>query len=279
MLHILFNLPDRTLFEEVQQLDESLHGPIFVIRDDFAVGPLLQLDTPEGWLARLNWWKSCYEKSAYQEMPEPDFDDRVSVEQIKNWLNENPADTCWIWMAQNQHDVAGYYWLIGQLSDFQGRVMVLYLNNLPFINDKGQLFYPNWLNEIPVREFLKAKKLARPVTTSEFEIDPDEWKKLTEENKSIRILEGGKKLTSKDDSYFDAELKKYITKDWQRINRILSNAQGKMKVKTGDVFLMSRFWEMVQAGLLELNGNWDKGWKETEIRKLLTDTVGELEVN
>ncbi|MFZ9878437.1 MAG: DUF3658 domain-containing protein, partial [Chitinophagaceae bacterium] len=174
---------------------------------------------------------------------------------------------------------AGYYWLIGQLSDFQGRVMVLYLNNLPFINDKGQLFYPNWLNEIPVREFLKAKKLARPVTTSEFEIDPDEWKKLTEENKSIRILEGGKKLTSKDDSYFDAELKKYITKDWQRINRILSNAQGKMKVKTGDVFLMSRFWEMVQAGLLELNGNWDKGWKETEIRKLLTDTVGELEVN
>jgi hypothetical protein len=52
-----------------------------------------------------------------------------------------------------------------------------------------------------------------------------------------------------------------------------------MKVKTGDVFLMSRFWEMVQAGLLELNGNWDKGWKETEIRKLLTDTVGELEVN
>jgi hypothetical protein len=279
MLHILFNLPDRTLFEEVQQLDESLQGPVFVIRDDFAVGPLLQLDTPEGWSARLNWWKTCYEKSAYQEMPEPDFDDRVSVEQIKNWLNENPADTCWIWMAQNQHDVAGYYWLIGQLSDFQGRVMVLYLNNLPFINDKGQLFYPNWLNEIPVREFLKAKKLARPVTTSEFEIDPDEWKKLTEENKFIRILEGGKKLTSNDDSYFDAELKKYITKDWQRINRILSNAQGKMKVKTGDVFLMSRFWEMVQAGLLELNGNWDKGWKETEIRKLLTDTVGELEVN
>jgi len=30
---------------------------------------------------------------------------------------------------------------------------------------------------------------------------------------------------------------------------------------------------------LELNGSLDKGWKETEIRKLLSDTVGELEVN
>jgi hypothetical protein len=278
MLHIIFNLPDRTLFEEVQQLDESLQGPVWVIRDDFSVGPVTQLDTSEGRAARLNWWKSCYEKSAYKEIPTPDFDDNATVEQIKNWLIENPSDSCWIWMAQNQHDVAGYFWLIGQLTEFQVRVMVLYLNNLPFINEKGQLFYPNWLSEIPIREFLKAKKLARPVTTSEFEIDPDEWKKLAEESKVIRVLEGGKKLTSKDDNYFDAELKKFITNDWQRVNRILANAQGKMKVKTGDVFLMSRLWEMVHTGFLELNGNWDRGWKETEIRKLLSDTVSELEV-
>ena len=267
MLHILFNLPDRALFEEIQQMDESLAGPLFVIRDDFAVGPISQLETAEGWSNRLEWWNSCYQHSSYGEMPVIDFDDRKTVEQICQWLNDNPAETCWIWMAQNQHDVAGYFWLVGQLKDFSGRIMVLYLNNLPFINEKGQLFYPNWLTEIPLREFSKAKKLARPVTSSEFEIDPDEWRRMVEENAAIRILEGGKKLTGKEATYFDSELKKYIFPDWQKAHRVITNAQAKMKVKTGDVFLMSRLWELTQTGLIESNEKWEKGWKEAEVRK------------
>ena len=76
-------------------------------------------------------------------------------------------------MAQNAHDVCGYYWLMSQLKDYQGQVYVLYLNNLPFINDKGGIFYPAALHEIQPKEFLKAKKLPRLINLSEFEIDPD----------------------------------------------------------------------------------------------------------
>ena len=61
-------------------------------------------------------------------------------------------------MGQNAHDVCGYYWLISQLQPYQGRVIVLYMNNLPFINEKGQIFYPTALHEIQPKEFLKAKK-------------------------------------------------------------------------------------------------------------------------
>ena len=67
-------------------------------------------------------------------------------------------------MAPNQHDVCGYYWLMNQLKEFEGRIYILSLNNLPFINDKGTIFYPRDLFEIPPKEFIKAKKLARPVT-------------------------------------------------------------------------------------------------------------------
>jgi len=48
--------------------------------------------------------------------------------------------------------------------------VVLYFNNLPFINEKGQIFYPTVLHEILPKEFLKAKKLNRKVTLSEFEV-------------------------------------------------------------------------------------------------------------
>ena len=266
MLHILFNEPDVSLLEEVIGLDESLSGPINVIKDDYAVGPLQGLDTEEGWQFRVEWWKSKLSTSPYGEAHAGSFDDRQTVSAIAQWLEEHPDEECWIWMGQNQHDVCGYYWLMPQLRNWQGRVMIIYLNNLPFLNDKGQLFYPAWLQEIPAKEFLKAKKLARPITVSEYEIDPDEWRKLSEENADVRILEGGKKIVGKDSSYFDADLLRNCTGDWQKATRVLSNTLHRMKVKTGDVFLMSRIKYLIEAEKLEVTGDPQKNWKDFDIR-------------
>ena len=82
-----------------------------------------------------------------------------SVEEKNSNKDENSKEELWIWMGQNQHDVCGYYWLISQLANYQGRIVVLYMNNLPFINEKGQIFYPINLHEIQPKEFLKAKKI------------------------------------------------------------------------------------------------------------------------
>jgi hypothetical protein len=111
---------------------------------------------------------------------------------------------------------------MSQLKPFQGRIFILYLNNLPFINEKGHIFYPANLYEIPPREFLKARKLARPISTAEFEIDPDEWKTLTEANKSVRLLEAGKKLVSYDDEFYDEELLKFINADWIKVSKLIN---------------------------------------------------------
>ena len=100
----------------------------------------------------------------------------------------------WIWAAQNKHDVSGYYWLMSQFKNFQGRIFILYLNNLPFINEKGNIFYPVNLFNIPAKEFTESKKISKAYNTSEFEIDADEWLRLCNEEKGVRILEGGKKL-------------------------------------------------------------------------------------
>lgn len=263
MLHILFNESDVQLLNEVIALDESLEGPVHVIKDDFAVGPLTGLDTEEGWQERQQWWKKSLIGSPYGEVS---FDDRTTVKQITAWLDNNPEQECWIWMGQNQHDVCGYYWLMPQLRNWQGRVMIIYLNNLPFLNEKGQLFYPSWLCEIPAKEFLKAKKLARPITVSEYEIDPDEWRKHVEENAVVRILEGGKKIVGKEADYYDAEIIKNTTGDWQKANRLLTNTLNRMKVKTGDVFLMSRVKYLIESGKFEVNGEVIKGWKDFDIK-------------
>jgi len=68
--------------------------------------------------------------------------DRDTVAALIERLRNEPDEVVWIWAAQNKHDVSGYYWLMSQLKDFQGRIFILYLNNLPFINEKGHIFYP-----------------------------------------------------------------------------------------------------------------------------------------
>jgi hypothetical protein len=266
MMHVVFNESEVELMQKVMELDEELAGEVIQIKDDFAVGPLAAIDTEEGWQARVQWCRSMLKGSPYKEELAGSFDDRETVKQIKAKLEENPEEQLWIWMGQNQHDVCGYYWLMPQLKEFQGRLMVLYMNNLPFINEKGQIFYPSWLHEIQPKEFVKAKKLARPITLSEFEVDPDEWKKLVDENAMVRILEGGKKIAAKSETFYDSELLKNIMPEWQKATRVLTNTLHRMKIKTGDVFIMWRMKELIANGKVEVMGEVSKGWKDFDVR-------------
>ena len=267
MLHIVFQQDDVDVLKEAIKIDESLNGEILEIKDEWGVGPLKDLDTDEGWRARGNWWRDLLAGSPYGEKLVGSFDDRETVKQLKQWLGEHEEEDAWIWIGQNQHDVTGYYWLMPQLKEFQGRIMILYLNNLPFINEKGQLFYPWSVHDILPKEAVKAKKLARPITLSEFEVDPDEWEKISDENATVRILEGGKKIVGKEESFYDNEVLKNLTPDWQKATRVLSNTLHRMKIKTGDVFLMWRMKQLISEGKIETMGDLNAGWKEFDVRK------------
>jgi hypothetical protein len=276
MIHIVFQEADIEVLQKAIELDESLQGKVEIIRDDYAVGPLENIYSSEGYQQRRDWWKALLDISPYPTEQLTDMvDDLLAVHNLKKVLDENPKEEVWIWMGQNQHDVCGYYWLISQLPNYQGRIIVLYLNNLPFINDKGQIFYPSTLHEIQPKEFLKAKKLNRKVTLSEFEVDPDEWRRLCSENAMVRILEGGKKIVSKDGDFYDSDIFKGLTNEWQKGNKAMASILGRMKIKTGDVFLLWRMKKLAELEKIEINGDTSKGWKDFEV-KLKSETPVEV---
>jgi hypothetical protein len=194
------------------------------------------------------------------------LDDKKVLHDIVKKLEADPVEKLWIWAAQNKHDVSGYYWLVSRLSDWQGRVFILYLNNLPFFNDKGGIFYPQWLSQIPPKEFLKAKKLARPVTPSEFEVDSDEWLKLCREEKYVRLLEGGKKLIQKDEDFYDSAIDQYVYGDFAKATRVVQNFLNKEKEATGDLFVLYRLKKLAETKGYEVKGDINKAAKDFELR-------------
>lgn len=265
MIHIVFQEADIETLQKAIALDEGLKGEVIQIKDEFATGPIADIYETEGYQRRRDWIKEVLTDSPYTAQLDI-VDDKLTVHQLKEKL-KGENEQAWIWMAPNQHDVCGYYWLLGQLKDHEGKVFILSLNNLPFINEKGSIFYPKDLFEIPAKEFIKAKKLARPVTISEFEIDGDEWKKLCSENGIVRILEGGKKITSKDASYYDDDILAAITKEPQKLHKIFSTLFAKMKLHTGDVFLVWRMKQLIADGKIELQGSWANGWKDIVLKR------------
>ena len=237
------------------ELDESLQGEIFVLHDDYNLGPIFNIYEEEGRKTRIEWWSTVLSGGDFEKiLAEKSEADYNNIVQLTERLQNDENETVWIWAAQNSHDVSGYYWLLHFLKPFQGRVQILYLNNLPFINEKGNIFYPTRLEEIPAKEFIKAKKLARDITLSEFEVDPDEWIKLCNESKSIRILEGGKKLVQQDEESIDAEIKKYIMPDWQKGNKIIHNFLSKSKHHLPEAFLLYRLKALVSSDNYDVQG-------------------------
>jgi len=266
MTHIVFNEADVSVLQLAIEMDDTLAGEVWQVKDDYAVGPLADIYTAEGREARRQWWNEVLAGGDYDgKAMTGEVDDHALLQRLTERLQADNKEIVWIWAAQNKHDVSGYYWLISQLKDFQGRVFILYLNNLPFINDKGNIFYPEWLHVIPPREFIKAKRLARPVTLSEFEVDPDEWMKLCNENKGVRLLEGGKKLQQKDYDFYDEELKKFITPDWQKAGKLIHQFLAKAKHTTGDAYLLWRLKTLIAAGAVDVQGE-PRKMKDFEVK-------------
>ncbi|MFM6923982.1 MAG: DUF3658 domain-containing protein [Ferruginibacter sp.] len=266
MIHIVFQEADIAALEKSFELDETLQGDIVQVKDDFAAGPLTDIFSEEGIEARRQWWREVLAGGDQEgKVDAGEVDDVQTVQDLKERLDTNTDEVVWIWAAQNKHDVSGYYWLMSQLKDYQGRIYILYLNNLPFLNEKGNLFYPVNLFEIPAREFVKAKKLAREITPSEFEVDPDEWAKLCNENKGVRLLEGGKKLVQEDYDFYDAELKKLVTGDWQKASKIIHTHLTKAKNTTGDMYLLWRLKGMIAQDMFDVQGTVGK-MKEFEVK-------------
>lgn len=255
MIHIVFNEGDVKVLEQAIAMDEAMSGKVVQIKDDYAVGPLGDIYGAEGIEIRKQWWRDVLAGGDYHgKVDSGEVDDYQTAAELVGTMRRNEDEVIWIWAAQNKHDVCGYYWLLHYMKEFQGRVFILYLNNLPFFNDKAQIFYPVWLHEIPAKEFIKAKKLAREITPSEFEVDPDEWTKLCQDHRGVRLLDGGKKIVQGDYDFYDAEIKKYITADWQKASKIIHQFLAKGKFTTGDAYVLWRLKIMIAQDLFDVQG-------------------------
>lgn len=247
MIHIIVGDEAAKNLIAAFDLDENLKGEVIVLRDTLGIGSILS--TPEILHddVRTETWRTIV----------PGFEHSISDEAaIKTGTRhalENEEPMCF-WMAPCVSDVCAYYWLLTFFKPMPGVFHTINIIGLPFLNEKGQMFYPNNFSEVPAKEFIKTKRLLKEVSVSEFEVEGDEWSKLQSENTWVRIYEGGKKVSSKDLTYYDSVIKNSVAAEKHKASKVVSESMKKITQSLSHHFIEYRLRQLLQQGAFAFTG-------------------------
>jgi hypothetical protein len=209
--HIVVGEEAAKAFSAAQNVAQELEGEIHILLDDLQSGPLQKPEGQSFSAMRSAYWHSISNDPLSLER----IADQERILMLSTELNKNPNDRAWIWIAPSATDICAYYWIIAHLNTHIGRLHILNTSNLPFLDAEGRVFYPTRLSELQPKEIVKARRLARPITPSELEIDQDAWNQLVAENAALRSLEGGKKLRSRPDDFYDSKILSCLGNNFQ----------------------------------------------------------------
>ncbi len=240
MIHIIVGDVAAENLKAAFELDENLKGDVLVLKDTLGIGPIA-VDQKGHDGVRTTFWRGMLGEDFEGVM------DAHRVKQIIEHAQEQEEPVC-LWMAPCVSDVCAYYYLLTQFKDYPGMFHVIIIDSLPFLNEKGAVFYPRNFGEVLPKEFIKTKRLLKEVSPADYETEGETWQNLQAENAMVRVHKGGKEIVSADETYFDTIIYNTVSKEPQKGSKIIRQALGKTDQTVSDVFLYSRLAQMAQNG-------------------------------
>lgn len=223
---------------------------VLCLEDDLSFGPLRNPEVPFS-LLRHSFWQNC---SANQIIDS--FQDLEHLLELKNTVLNLEDSRAVFWLNNKGNELLWYYLILHYFKSLQGKLYVLNINGLPFLDDTLQLFYPSTFVDINNRGIGKALKLARVLTISEMETDADEWKFFQNEGKDIRSLKGGKRFECLEIVGFDQKIidtiQTYPQKKWPKLIQLLSPNANRWE----QMFYSSRLNYLLEHNIISSDNNY-----------------------
>jgi hypothetical protein len=260
MIHIVVGNAVEEKLLGAFELDENLKGEIVVLKDTLGIGRLFVEESTTHDEVRTNQWKEFI--PTFEE--KVDDEERIKATIEKAIVDEEPL--C-LWLSACVSDMCAYYWLQTHCKNHAGLLHTINIVGLPFFNDKGTIFYPKNFSEIPSKEYLKCKRLLKEVSPSEYELEGEEWEKFCLENMMVRIYDGGKKVISKEATYYDTHILNSITNSKQKATKVINESFKKITQTVADTFLEYRIRQLIELGTVNSNIETSKSLKDLEVWK------------
>jgi Domain of unknown function (DUF1835). len=259
MIHVINGTENAERLKDAISLDDTLQGEIITLHDNPAFGPLSIENNDE---YRKEWY------SSFQfDLSNITLNQEALASLLRSAV-EQDEPVC-LWIAPNAWDICTYYQMTYIFRKHPGLFHTIQIIGLPFLNEKGQLFYPTYFHQIPAKEFSKTKRLIKEVSTAEYEVDGDEWIKLASEHSLLRMYEGGKKIVSKEATILDNPIIYHTGDGFAKASKIVQEVMKKNNLQYYLPYLQYRTIQLIEQGILIANDT-NKSWKDIEIKRIIT---------
>lgn len=235
--------------------DES----VTCLQDDLSFAPI----DPSSSGARQNWIADHLGLEWAEIAPDADFWDR-----ILSWPDKRV-----LWLSRRSaREYAGFLEIVRRLdnrpADFIDITDANILCGVRLHPDRA--YRATLVSLLQPEAFLRPEvlQMSRPMTEAVRASYLDIWRRLTEENAPLRVIED-LRLVSKPLDYFDPMLMSLVTPRWQRLARVIggafSQAANEGHEDVSMFFVEARLRALVEAGRL-VGRALDRTWHEAEIR-------------
>jgi hypothetical protein len=259
LTHIIVGEAASKVLLETIALEESLQGTIITLTDDYHLGPIY---TAEG--ESFHSMRNAYWQTMGKILAENYISDEQRIIDLIN--NKSDDSKCIFWMAPNAQDVSAYYWLLSYFQKHKGLLHVIFIDSLPFFNEKGILYYPKSFAQLLPKEMVKCRHLIKELSAADYELEMDEWTRISGENGMVRSHEVGKKLSTRNETHFDGAIYLSITNNFVKANKILASCMNKGGAQANETFMANRIKKLVENNSFIVQGDTNKALKDFEIK-------------
>jgi hypothetical protein len=261
--HIVIGDMAATPLEAAIATSPEMAGEIIVIKDLLNLGPIQKTEEGQKFSElRTAFWQQL----VMNEKNPVVVDDTERILQVSAAMAGNEDVKAWVWVAPWPADICALLWVTKYLGKYPGRFFAINIAGLPFLDENGKVFYPKNISELQPKEVAKARRLARQVSFAEIEVDTEEWRRLVADNTGIRTLEGGKRIVSRSDEYYDGQLLSFCSQQFQKASKVVNQAMSKFNIPTGDLYLGWRLRMMVAKERLQMQGDAAKTLKDFDVK-------------
>jgi hypothetical protein len=235
---------------------------LLLSNDNFSIGPISELNQEKGQKSRYEWLKTCFHEEDVNNFKEIYL---RAIQQINLIPKEIPI---YIWVSENAHEQTGLLFTMNLLKERTNNIFIINSTQQykELFKEKAKKYIPRSFVETLIEDlkviYQYAKESKQPVTKKQRQEMVDEWVYITKNETTLRIWNNGElKSVSEDyyDEYIVTKAKKLHKKNKGFINaaRLIGEVVGHLDQFVGDGFIEYRLRQLIEAGVLEYEGNLD----------------------
>ncbi|MEJ7560820.1 MAG: DUF3658 domain-containing protein [Pedobacter sp.] len=251
-VHVIFGLYLKSSLERSFSVAAHLAGEVFSLGDDHRIGPIATLDTPEGFLARKEWFKNIDDDCLNRNFEAEGVNDYATIEAIKQLLLK--GQVIHIWFGDNSFDLLALGRLFTAIQHFAKQLILVPVSESIQKSLNNREFVPKALAVLRIEQIPLLEQHFRATTDLDLERFLKIWSAATLRTESLRMVNAKGEFQENVLEKINDVLISFCTDEYQKSARVIGETFVQLDFEVSDATLNWMLKTLITTGQLQAQG-------------------------